>query len=199
MTLSPPEGHVVREATVRDADELARLRWRFRIEAGTQRRSSGKWCHSCGKRSSDNGGMRSSRSEAVDSSDAFGSSSWSEFRIRTFDVASVRSRTSRTCTSSRRFATVVSDGRFSTPPWGARRVGARAARSCGPASDPSRSTGVPGSATRTHRLPCRSRATSPSGARRGARGTCARSRRPRPREPNPRRCPPRRTGVPSCR
>jgi GNAT superfamily N-acetyltransferase len=37
MTLPPPEGHVVREATVRDADELARLRWQFRIEAGTQR------------------------------------------------------------------------------------------------------------------------------------------------------------------
>ena len=37
MTLPLPEGHVVREATVRDADELARLRWQFRIEAGTQR------------------------------------------------------------------------------------------------------------------------------------------------------------------
>jgi GNAT superfamily N-acetyltransferase len=37
MTLPPPEGHVVREATVRDADELARLRWQFRIEAGTHR------------------------------------------------------------------------------------------------------------------------------------------------------------------
>jgi ribosomal protein S18 acetylase RimI-like enzyme len=37
MTLPPPEGHVVREATVRDADELARLRWQFRVEAGTPR------------------------------------------------------------------------------------------------------------------------------------------------------------------
>ena len=37
MTLPLPEGHVVREATVRDADELARLRWQFRVEAGTQR------------------------------------------------------------------------------------------------------------------------------------------------------------------
>jgi GNAT superfamily N-acetyltransferase len=37
MTLPPSEGHVVREATVRDADELARLRWQFRVEAGTQR------------------------------------------------------------------------------------------------------------------------------------------------------------------
>jgi GNAT superfamily N-acetyltransferase len=37
MTLPPPEGHVVREATVRDADEFARLRWQFRVEAGTQR------------------------------------------------------------------------------------------------------------------------------------------------------------------
>jgi hypothetical protein len=37
MTLPPLEGHVVREATVRDADELARLRWQFRTEAGTQR------------------------------------------------------------------------------------------------------------------------------------------------------------------
>src|ERR687898_852783 len=37
MSLPRPEGPVVREATVRDADELARLRWQFRIEAGTQR------------------------------------------------------------------------------------------------------------------------------------------------------------------
>ena len=37
MTLPLSEGHVVREATVRDADELARLRWQFRVEAGTQR------------------------------------------------------------------------------------------------------------------------------------------------------------------
>ena len=194
----------MREATVRDADELARLRWQFRVEAGTQRSITvesfvDEMVRSCGTPSSDNSGMRSLPSEAVASSDAFGSSSWREFRIRTFDAASVRSRTSRTCTSSRRFATVVSDGRSSMRPWGARRVGARAARSCGRASDPSPSTGVPDSATRTHRLPCRSRATSPSGERRGARGTCGRSRRPRPREPNPRRCPPRRTGVPSCR
>lgn len=37
MTLALPEGHVVREAKVRDADELARLRWQFRVEAGTLR------------------------------------------------------------------------------------------------------------------------------------------------------------------
>ena len=203
MTLPPPEGHVVREATVRDADELARLRWQFRIEAGTQRsitvESFVDEMVSFVREALGGHGMRSLPSEAVASSDAFGSSSSSVFRIRTFAVASVRSRTSRTCTSSRRFATVVSDERSSMQPWGVRRVGARAARSCGPASDPFRSTGVPGSATRTHRLPCRSRATSPSGARRGARGTCARSRRPRPREPNPRRCPPLRTAAPSCR
>ena len=194
----------MREATVRDADELARLRWQFRVEAGTQRSIT---VESFGRR---NGVVRAGRPRrtTVDCvrcrarrspHRAFGSSSWNVFRIRTFAAASVRSRTSRTCTSSRRFATVVSDVRSSMQPWGARRVGARAARSCGRASDPSPSTGVPDSATRTHRLPCRSRATSPSGERRGARGTCGRSRRPRPREPNPRRCPPRRTGVPSCR
>ena len=37
MMIPLPESLVVREATFRDADELARLRWRFRIEAGTQR------------------------------------------------------------------------------------------------------------------------------------------------------------------
>jgi GNAT superfamily N-acetyltransferase len=35
VTASRPTAYVVRRATIDDADELARLRWEFRLEAGT--------------------------------------------------------------------------------------------------------------------------------------------------------------------